>query len=122
MNKFSKEREVPSSRISRLVNFGGLAAGLGAGAISEMAKRAMGMSKAGENLSNSMIDSSQSIFLTEANVQRIVDTLCEVRGAALKLGQMLSIQDEALLSPSLQRIFERGIVCYYIGFLQYVKS
>ena len=31
-------------------------------------------------------------FLTEANAERIVDTLCKVRGAALKLGQMLSIQ------------------------------
>ena len=33
-----------------------------------------------------------SPFLTEANVERIVNTLCRVRGAALKLGQMLSIQ------------------------------
>ena len=30
-------------------------------------------------------------FLTEANAERIVSTLCKVRGAALKLGQMLSI-------------------------------
>lgn len=35
-----------------------------------------------------------SIILTEANANRIVDTLCKVRGAALKLGQMLSIQGE----------------------------
>lgn len=31
-------------------------------------------------------------FQTEANAERIVNTLCRVRGAALKLGQMLSIQ------------------------------
>lgn len=31
-------------------------------------------------------------FLTEANVERIVTTLCKVRGAALKFGQMMSIQ------------------------------
>ena len=31
-------------------------------------------------------------FMTEANVERIVNTLCRVRGAALKLGQMISIQ------------------------------
>lgn len=31
-------------------------------------------------------------FLTPANAERIVETLCRVRGAALKLGQMLSIQ------------------------------
>lgn len=33
-----------------------------------------------------------NVILTEANVERIVDTLCKVRGAALKFGQMLSIQ------------------------------
>lgn len=107
LNKFSKERKVPSGRVSRFVNFGNLAAGLGAGAISEITKRALGVSKPKENLTNSMIDSTKSVFLTEENVERIVDTLCKVRGAALKLGQMLSIQDEALLSPSLQRIFDR---------------
>ncbi len=31
-------------------------------------------------------------FLTEANAERIVNTLCKVRGAALKFGQMLSLQ------------------------------
>jgi len=35
---------------------------------------------------------SVSSFLNEANLNRIVSTLCTVRGAALKLGQMLSIQ------------------------------
>ena len=33
-----------------------------------------------------------NVILTEANMERIVETLCKVRGAALKLGQMLSIQ------------------------------
>lgn len=35
-----------------------------------------------------------NVFLSEANAERIVHTLCKVRGAALKLGQMLSIQGE----------------------------
>lgn len=48
-----------------------------------------------------------SIFLSEANAERIVQTLCTVRGAALKVGQMLSIQDNSFISPQLQRIFER---------------
>lgn len=93
--------------MSRLINFGNLAAGLGAGALNELAKRAVGMSDANRSPSGSLIDETKSVFLTEDNVQRIVDTLCKVRGAALKLGQMLSIQDEAMLSPSLQRIFDR---------------
>lgn len=36
-----------------------------------------------------------SPFLSEANAERIVQTLCTVRGAALKVGQMLSIQGTA---------------------------
>lgn len=50
------------------------------------------------NLSLFCVDESQkgvldsSPFLSEANAERIVRTLCKVRGAALKLGQMLSIQ------------------------------
>lgn len=38
---------------------------------------------------SSLLDSP---FLSEANAERIVSTLCKVRGAALKIGQMLSIQ------------------------------
>jgi hypothetical protein len=39
-------------------------------------------------------------YLTEANAQRLADALCRMRGAALKLGQMLSIQDENVLPPA----------------------
>uniref|UniRef100_A0A673BRC4 Atypical kinase COQ8A, mitochondrial n=1 Tax=Sphaeramia orbicularis TaxID=375764 RepID=A0A673BRC4_9TELE len=53
----------------------------------------------------SILDSSA--FLSEANAERIVRTLCKVRGAALKLGQMLSIQDDAFINPQLAKIFER---------------
>lgn len=63
----------------------GLAAGLGFGTAAEVAKRALGVS-----------DSSQSIaknpLYNDANLERIVNTLCRVRGAALKLGQMISLQ------------------------------
>ncbi|XP_047645759.1 atypical kinase COQ8B, mitochondrial isoform X3 [Phacochoerus africanus] len=74
----ARERKVPASRISRLANFG------------------EGGSQPGS-----------SPFLSEANAERIVQTLCTVRGAALKVGQMLSIQDNSFISPQLQRIFER---------------
>lgn len=98
---------MPSTRIERLVTFGNLAAGLGAGALTEVARRALGPKKNQQDEYNSILSSSKSVFLTEDNIKRIVDTLCKVRGAALKLGQMLSIQDESLLSPTLQKIFER---------------
>ncbi|KAL5009087.1 hypothetical protein ScPMuIL_014668 [Solemya velum] len=99
----AKERKVPASRISRVVNFGSLAAGIGMGALAEITKRSFGMKK--ETESRSILGGN--LFLTEANAQRIVDTLCRVRGAALKLGQIISIQDNTLISPELQGIFER---------------
>uniref|UniRef100_A0A8C0KTH7 Coenzyme Q8B n=1 Tax=Canis lupus dingo TaxID=286419 RepID=A0A8C0KTH7_CANLU len=96
----SRERKVPASRISRLANFGGLAVGLGLGVLTEVAKKSL---PGGQSSSRP----GSSPFLSEANAERIVQTLCTVRGAALKVGQMLSIQDNSFISPQLQRIFER---------------
>ncbi|XP_021443306.2 atypical kinase COQ8B, mitochondrial [Oncorhynchus mykiss] len=96
----ARERKVPATRISRLVNFGGLAVGLGLGAIAEVAKQSMGAKRA----KGALLDSP---LLSEANAERIVNTLCKVRGAALKIGQMLSIQDNSFINPQLQKIFER---------------
>lgn len=98
----ARERKVPATRISRLVNFGGLAVGLGIGAIAEVAKQSLGGKQKGDM--NALLDSP---LLSEANAERIVNTLCKVRGAALKIGQMLSIQDNTFINPQLQKIFER---------------
>ncbi|KAM4628315.1 atypical kinase COQ8B, mitochondrial isoform 3-T3 [Polymixia lowei] len=98
----ASERKVPATRISRLANFGGLAVGLGIGAIAEVAKQSLGGKRTGDM--GALLDSP---LLSEANAKRIVDTLCKVRGAALKIGQMLSIQDNAFINPQLQKIFER---------------
>ena len=38
-------------------------------------------------------------YLTDKNAERLATALCRMRGAALKLGQMLSIQDEGVLPP-----------------------
>ena len=42
-----------------------------------------------------LIKAQLSPVLSSANIERIVNTLCRVRGAALKLGQMLSIQGDS---------------------------
>jgi predicted unusual protein kinase regulating ubiquinone biosynthesis (AarF/ABC1/UbiB family) len=46
-------------------------------------------------------------FISEANTERLAEGLCRMRGAALKVGQMLSIQDENLLPPRLQEVLDR---------------
>ncbi|XP_074075196.1 atypical kinase COQ8B, mitochondrial isoform X2 [Macrotis lagotis] len=100
----ARERKVPASRISRLANFGGLAVGLGFGALVQVAKTSL---TGGQTHREEGSVLGPSPFLSEANAERIVKTLCTVRGAALKVGQMLSIQDNSFISPQLQRIFER---------------
>lgn len=99
LNDKAQERKVPATRLGRVVSFGSLAAGLGYGAVKEVTKRSLGF--------NPNSQTEMSPMLSEANMTRIVDTLCRVRGAALKLGQMMSIQDETLLHPDLLRILER---------------
>ena len=43
-----------------------------------------------------------SAFLSSGNAERLADALCRMRGAALKLGQMLSIQDENMMPPQVR--------------------
>ena len=48
-----------------------------------------------------------SAVMSEANAERLANALCRMRGAALKLGQMLSIQDDNVLPPAFQTALER---------------
>ncbi|KAJ7468745.1 ABC1-domain-containing protein [Mycena latifolia] len=88
--------KVPSSRLGRLFHYGGLAASLGYGAASEIIRRT----------ANSE-GSQQSVMMTEANITRLVSKLSQMRGAALKLGQFLSIQDTHVLPADVDKIFRR---------------
>uniref|UniRef100_A0A3Q4M4F4 Coenzyme Q8B n=1 Tax=Neolamprologus brichardi TaxID=32507 RepID=A0A3Q4M4F4_NEOBR len=91
-----KAREAKQALAKPVKQKVGLAVGLGIGAIAEVAKQSLGGKQ-----------KADSPFLSEANAERIVSTLCKVRGAALKIGQMLSIQDNSFINPQLQKIFER---------------
>ena len=103
LNTIARERSVPSSRISRVASFASLGVGLGLGIVAEASRRVVGV----RPTASSGAKTDGSMILTEANAERIVATLCRVRGAALKLGQMLSIQDGAVVGPELQKIFDR---------------
>lgn len=98
LSSIAKQRKVPSSRIGRMASFGSLFAGLGVGTVNELAKGALGLGGS-KNL-------KEAVF-SPNNAERIVDTLCKVRGAALKLGQILSIQDSNVVSPQLVKAFDR---------------
>ncbi|KHN84282.1 Ubiquinone biosynthesis protein coq-8 [Toxocara canis] len=103
----NRERRVPSSRVARLARFGQLGLGLAVGAAAEVTRRAFTFNKVDESGTVDRVIGSGNPFMTPANAEKIVQTLCRVRGAALKLGQMLSIQDSETISPALLDIFER---------------
>ena len=95
-----RERTVPSSQISRVFGFGTLGLSLAAGTAWESARRAWA-GGSGDG------DKSYSAVLTPGNAERLAVALCRMRGAALKIGQMLSIQDENLIPPQIQQVLER---------------
>ena len=76
--------KVPSSQIGRLLHYGGLAAGIGFGALNESFRRATS--------SSTESNPQPSLIFSAANMERLVRKLSRMRGAALKLGQMISIQ------------------------------
>ncbi|EYU38463.1 hypothetical protein ABFS82_14G073400 [Erythranthe guttata] len=87
-----RERKVPSTPFSRAMGFAGLGAGLAWGTLQESTKRVLFGTPNSENNQHAL-----SPYLSERNAERLALALCRMRGAALKLGQMLSIQDESLV-------------------------
>uniref|UniRef100_A0A6B2E6M9 Putative abc atp binding cassette 1 protein n=1 Tax=Phlebotomus kandelakii TaxID=1109342 RepID=A0A6B2E6M9_9DIPT len=98
LSAVAKQRKVPATRIGRIMSFGSLFAGVGLGTVGELTKGVLGV--------GGTLNVKEAVF-NPANTDRIVDTICKVRGAALKIGQILSIQDTSLVSPQLVKAFER---------------
>jgi predicted unusual protein kinase regulating ubiquinone biosynthesis (AarF/ABC1/UbiB family) len=77
----SRQRAVPAGRIARLGTFGRLVGGVAGGMVAEGARRLA----SGEGIS------ARDLILTPGNVQRLTDRLSHLRGAAMKMGQMISL-------------------------------
>ena len=93
----SRHRSVPSSRIGRLGGFTRLAGGLAGGVLSEGARR----------LASGERPRLDQLLLTPANARRLTDRLAHLRGAAMKLGQMISMDAGDVLPPELADILAR---------------
>lgn len=63
-----------------MLSFGGLAAGLGIGAVTEITKRSLGVSNSTKTEKGGYMESA---FISPENAERIANTLCEVRGLFL---------------------------------------
>ncbi|OQO03599.1 hypothetical protein B0A48_10264 [Cryoendolithus antarcticus] len=90
-----RESRVPSSRFGRLWQYSGLATSMAFGAVGESLRRVTGSGAEG------------SLMLSEANMNRLVAKLSRMRGAALKLGQMISFQDSKVLPPTINAVLQR---------------
>jgi predicted unusual protein kinase regulating ubiquinone biosynthesis (AarF/ABC1/UbiB family) len=90
-------RAVPSGRLARLGQFGRLAGGVAGGMIAEGARR----------LADGERPRVGDMLLTPANVGRVADRLAHLRGAAMKLGQMISMDAGDLLPAELTQILAR---------------
>ncbi|MCG7981629.1 MAG: AarF/ABC1/UbiB kinase family protein [Candidatus Thiodiazotropha lotti] len=91
------QSHVPESRTGRLLKLGQLAGNVAGGALTEGFKRIL----AGRD------KSASSLFLTPANANRLAEHLAELRGAAMKLGQMISMESGDLLPAEFSKILER---------------
>lgn len=87
-------RSIPSGRLSRLGQLGRLAGGVAGGMLGEGARRLA----AGER------PRIGDLVLTPGNAKRVADRLSHLRGAAMKLGQMISLDAGDLLPPELATI------------------
>lgn len=93
----SRGRQVPRGRLSRFGQFGRLAGSVAGGMIAEGARR----------LADGERPHLRDMLLTPANVGKIADRLSHLRGAAMKLGQMISMDAGDLLPAELSEILGR---------------
>ncbi len=90
----ARQRAVPSSRLSRIGTFGKLVGGVAGGMAAEGARRLT----SGERIS------TRDLILTPGNIQRLTDRLSHLRGAAMKMGQMISMDSGDFLPKELADI------------------
>ncbi|WP_299628450.1 AarF/ABC1/UbiB kinase family protein [uncultured Tateyamaria sp.] len=90
-------RPVPASRIARL----GRLSTMTAGVAGNMAARGLGQLGQGKR------PTMRDLLLTPANVRRVTDQLAQMRGAAMKVGQLVSMDTGDVLPAELTEIMAR---------------
>jgi predicted unusual protein kinase regulating ubiquinone biosynthesis (AarF/ABC1/UbiB family) len=90
----STQRGISASRLGRLQLLGRLAGGVAGGVVSEGLRQ----------LSRGNRPGFADLLLTPANARRLTDRLSEMRGAAMKVGQLVSMDSGQLLPPELSEV------------------
>ncbi|MCK8047044.1 AarF/ABC1/UbiB kinase family protein [Shewanella sp. 1CM18E] len=95
--KSSQTAKVPASRLSRLSSLGGLASRVAGNVLFEGAKK----------LSQGQAPKLQDLVLTPQNITHVADKLSQMRGAAMKVGQMLSMDSGELMPKELSELLAK---------------
>ena len=66
----------------------------------------MAMGRAAQRVAGAF-DESSAASMSDKNAEVLAEALCRMRGAALKLGQMLSVQDDGMMPPALAKALDR---------------
>lgn len=90
----TKERAIPTSRFSRFAKLGSMAGKVAGNMLVSGAKGAL----KGESWNN------KNLLLQPKNIEHLARQLAHLRGAAMKLGQLLSMDAGDLLSPELAKL------------------
>lgn len=88
---------VPSSRLARLAQLGGLASRIAGNVAAEGALQ----------LARGQRPRMGDLILTPANARKVADQLAQMRGAAMKVGQLISMDAGDMLPPELAQILGR---------------
>jgi predicted unusual protein kinase regulating ubiquinone biosynthesis (AarF/ABC1/UbiB family) len=88
---------VPGGRLSRLMRFGSLASGVAGGMLAEGARQWVQGKR----------PVLSELMLTSGNVHRVVEQLSQLRGAAMKVGQLLSMDAGDLMPREFSEILSR---------------
>jgi predicted unusual protein kinase regulating ubiquinone biosynthesis (AarF/ABC1/UbiB family) len=92
-----KPSAVPSGRWSRMARLGSLAGGVAGNMLAEGARQ----------FAQGKRPKINELLLTPANARRVTDQLAQLRGAAMKVGQLMSMDAGELLPPELADILAR---------------
>ncbi|CAM2770415.1 ABC1 kinase family protein [Vibrio mytili] len=92
-----KEKGLPTHRISRFGKFASLATRVAGNVLAEGTKQ----------LAKGNKPKAKDLLLTPSNITRLTEQLAHLRGAAMKLGQMLSMDAGDILEPELAEILSR---------------
>lgn len=95
--KSAQSSRVKSGRLGRLGQMGRLATGLAGGVVSEGARQ----------FAQGKRPQWRELMLTPGNLGRVADQLAQLRGAAMKVGQLLSMDTGQLLPPELSGLLDR---------------